>query len=144
MQTPAVNLPSRFQIRPHTLLQSLKTGLFKKIPKDFGGQEDNVALGVGNATLAGAGGFSLNVSAPRDMILRDLVLQFTGTVDVQITSITANGMALLQGNSAPAGLFAANNQNRPDFSFPISGGTPVVIAGVSSGATTISAAFSID
>ena len=136
--------PTRFQIRPHTLLQTLKSGLFKKIPKDFGGQEDNVALGVGSVTLANQGAFSLTVAATRDMILRDLVLQYTGNADVQVTSITANGKALLQGNPAPASLFAANNLNRPDFSFPIAGGTPVVVSGVASAATTISAAFSID
>jgi hypothetical protein len=136
--------PARFQIRPHNLLAGLKGGLFKKIPKDFGGQEDNVVLGLGSQTLAGAGGFSLTVSATRDMILRDLILQFSGTVDVQITSITANGMALLQGSGVPASVFAANNQNRPDFSFPIAGGTPVVISGSSSGATVVSAAFAID
>ena len=136
--------PARFNIRPHSLLSGLKGGLFKKIPKDFGGQEDNVVFGMGSQTLAGVGGFSLTVSATRDMILRDLVVQFSGTVDVQVTSITANGMALLQGAGVPAGIFAANNQNRPDFSFPIAGGTPVVIAGSSSGATVVSAAFAID
>lgn len=141
MQTPR---PSPFVIRPHSQLAGLKGGLFKKIPKDFGGQEDNVVFGMGAQTLAGAGGFSLSVSASRDMILRDLVVQTTGAADVQIAAITANGMALLQGAGVPATIFAANNQNRPDFSFFISGGTPVVISGSVSAATTVSAAFAID
>jgi hypothetical protein len=136
--------PERFQIRANKFLGGIKGGLFKKIPRDFGGQEDNVVLGMGSQTLAAQGAFTLQVSASRDMILRDLVLQFSGTVDVQISAITANGMALAQGAGVPAGIFAANNQNRPDFSFPITGGTPVIISGTSSGASTISAAFAID
>ena len=132
------------KLRIHSQLQSIKSGLFKKIPKDFGGQEDNVVFGLGNQVLGGAGSFTLQVNATRDMILRDLVVQTTGNADVQITSITAGGVALLQGGPVPATTFAANNLNRPDFSFPVAGGTPIVISGSVSAASTVGGAFAID
>ena len=136
--------PNSLMLRVHSQLQNMKTGLFKKIPKEFGGQEDNVVFGLGTQTLGGAGAFTISSTVTRDMILRDLIIQFTGNADIQITAITAGGVALLQGGPVPASIIAASNLNRPDFSFPVAGGTPVVVSGSVSAGTTVGGAFAID
>ena len=78
------------------------------------------------------------------MVLRDLILTVVGNIDVNITSITAGGTALIQGGNVPATTFSFNNQHRPDFSYPIVGGTPVTIVANLSGAGSLGAAFAID
>ena len=114
-----------------------------KIPKNIGANELNVSLGCGTQTLGAAGPFSLAVTAPRDLILRDLVV-FAGTTDGTITTIIVQGDAVHQGAAAPLALYGPGNQDRPDFSLPVMGGTTVQVSGTLAAAGTVSAGFSID
>lgn len=132
------------RIRRNTrVFSDLKNQVMSKIPKNVGANELNVSLGVGSQTLGAAGNFSLSVTAPRDLILRDLVVDAAGVAGT-ITSIIVQGDAVHQGSSAPLALYGAGNQSRPDFSLPVMGGTTIQVSGSLAAAGTVSAAFAID
>ena len=130
--------------RPNRFLTGISSQLNQKLPANLSADELNVVLGLGTATPAAATAFTLSATAPRDMFVRDLVVQ--GTTDVIITAITINGDALVLGANVPAVIFAPGNLNRPEFGLPVKGGTQVVVQGIQ-GATAnafIAAAFAID
>ena len=132
------------RIRRNTrIFSDLKNQVMSKIPRNVGANELNVSLGVGSQTLAGAGNFSLSVTAPRDLILRDLVVDSAGVAGT-ITAIIVQGDAVHQGNAGPLALYGAGNQSRPDFSLPVMGGTTVQVSGSLAAAGTVTAAFAID
>ena len=136
--------PGGMRIRRNTrIFSDLKNQVMSKIPRNIGANELNVSLGAGTQTLAGAGPFSLSVTAPRDLILRDLVIS-AGTVDGTVTAIIVQGDAVHQGAAAPLALYSAGNQDRPDFSLPVMGGTTVQVSGTLAAAGTVSAGFAID
>lgn len=130
--------------RPNRFLTGISSQLNQKLPSNLSADELNVVLGLGSAAPAAAAAFTLSATAPRDMFVRDLVIQ--STTDVLVTAITINGDALVLGNNVPAVIFAAGNLNRPEFGLPVKGGTQVVVQGTQ-GATAnapIIAAFAID
>lgn len=130
--------------RPNRFLTGISSQLNQKLPSNLSADELNVVLGLGSAAPAAAAAFTLTATAPRDMFVRDLVIQ--STTDVLVTAITINGDALVLGNNVPAVIFAPGNLNRPEFGLPVKGGTQVVVQGVQ-GATAnapIIAAFAID
>lgn len=130
--------------RPNRFLTGISSQLNQKLPANLSADELNVVLGLGSAAPAAGAAFTLQATAPRDMFVRDLVIQ--GTTDVLVTAITINGDALVLGNNVPAVIFAPGNLNRPEFGLPVKGGTQVVVQGTQ-GATAnapIIAAFAID
>jgi len=130
--------------RPNRFLTGISSQLNQKLPANLSADELNVVLGLGSAAPAAAAAFTLSATAPRDMFVRDLVIQ--STTDVLVTAITINGDALVLGNNVPAVIFAPGNLNRPEFGLPVKGGTQVVVQGTQ-GATAnapIIAAFAID
>jgi hypothetical protein len=130
--------------RPNRFLTGISSQLNQKLPANLSADELNVVLGLGSATVAAATAFTLQATAPRDMFVRDLVVQAPS--DVQITAITINGDALVLGGNVVASIFSASNLNRPEFGLPVKGGTQVVLQGVN-GATVnafVAAAFAID
>jgi len=130
--------------RPNRFLTGISSQLNQKLPSNLSADELNVVLGLGSAAPAAAAAFTLQATAPRDMFVRDLVIQ--STTDVLVTAITINGDALVLGNNVPAVIFAPGNLNRPEFGLPVKGGTQVVVQGTQ-GATAnapIIAAFAID
>jgi hypothetical protein len=130
--------------RPNRFLTGISSQLNQKLPSNLSADELNVVLGLGSAAPLAGAAFTLSATAPRDMFVRDLVIQ--GTTDVLVTAITINGDALVLGNNVPAVIFAPGNLNRPEFGLPVKGGTQVVVQGTQ-GATAnapIIAAFAID
>lgn len=130
--------------RPNRFLTGISSQLNQKLPANLSADELNVVLGLGSAAPAAAAAFTLSATAPRDMFVRDLVIQ--STTDVLVTAITINGDALVLGNNVPAVIFAPGNLSRPEFGLPVKGGTQVVVQGTQ-GATAnapIIAAFAID
>lgn len=128
--------------RRNRFFSHLKTQMHLKLPKDFGADELNVILGLGSAVIAAGGAQTLTVTAPRDLIIRDLVVR--GPADALVTNITVAGDALFLGVSAPADAFGAGNQNRPAFDLPVAGGTTLSITVSSVAGGAAAAAFNID
>ena len=130
--------------RPNRFLTGISSQLNQKLPSNLSADELNVVLGLGTATVAANTAFTLQATAPRDMFVRDLVVQ--APADVVITAITINGDALVLGGNVTAPIFSSGNLNRPEFGLPVKGGTQVVVQGVN-GATAnafIAATFAID
>jgi hypothetical protein len=130
--------------RPNRFLTGISSQLNQKLPANLSADELNVVLGLGSVTPNANAAFTLSATAPRDMFVRDLVVQ--GPTDVVITAITINGDALVLGGNVPATIFATSNLNRPEFGLPVKGGTQVVVQGTNGATATpfISAAFAID
>lgn len=136
MQTPAPTY------RRNRFFTNLKSQIHAKFPKDLGADELNVLLGLGSKTIAAAGSQTLSTVAPRDLIIRDLVIK--APADGVVTNITIAGDALLIGDFAPTDAFTAQNQNRPTFDLPVAGGTTVSITVSSTAGGQCSASFNID
>jgi hypothetical protein len=130
--------------RPNRFLVGISSQLNQKLPSNLSADELNVVLGLGTATVAANTAFTLQATAPRDMFVRDLVVQ--APADVVINAITINGDALVLGGAVTAPIFSSGNLNRPEFGLPVKGGTQVVVQGTN-GATAnafIAATFAID
>lgn len=134
MQTPTY--------RRNRFFSNLKSQIHAKFPKDLGADELNVLLGLGSKTIAAAGSQTLSTVAPRDLIIRDLVIK--APADGIVTNITIAGDALLIGDFAPTDAFTAQNQNRPAFDLPVAGGTTVSVTVSSTAGGQCSASFNID
>ena len=128
--------------RRNRFFSHLKSQLHAKLPKELGADELNVILGLGSAVIAAGGQQTLTVTAPRDLIIRDLVVR--GPADALVTNITVAGDALFLGTSAPSDAFGANNQSRPAFDLPVAGGTTLSVTISSVAGGTASASFNID
>lgn len=116
--------------------------IMKKIPSEFGVDEENVVFGLGTATAGAAGSFTLSQNVPRSCMLRDLVIQSNATG--RVNSITINGKAHQIGGSVPLGIFSQLNDKRPEFSVWVEGGTVVSVNITCDTAYIVDAAFSID
>lgn len=131
--------------RPNRFLTGISSQLNQKLPANLSADELNVVLGLGtNVGTAAGAAWTLQATAPRDMFVRDLVLQ--ATADAIVTAITINGDALVLGGNVTASIFSPANLNRPEFGLPVKGGTQVVVQGIQ-GATAnafIGASFAID
>jgi len=123
---------------------NLKGQCLIKLPRDVSADELNVLFGLGYQSIAASATFTFTATAPRDMILRDLVID--AGANCTVTSINVSGDELVLGNEAPQAVFAAGNQARPSFDLPVAGGTQVKVSVKNNGAAAslTSAAFSID
>ena len=108
---------------------SQSTMLFK-VPADWGVDENNVVLGTGLISpLAGASGTS-TVAAPRDLILRKLIIVNNVLVtdaDFTVTAITVEGNSNLLGTAVSGAIFFPNSFYSPSFDLPVAGGTSVSV-----------------
>jgi hypothetical protein len=111
--------------------------LLFKIPTDFGADEYNVTFGMGTTGVIAAGTtVTVTVAAPRDLILRELLLDeqslafgAAGTQDARVTAITVEGnAALLGGGGASISAFSSRSLIRPKFDLPVQGGTSVAVS----------------
>ena len=99
-----------------------------KIPKDFGADEENVVLGfqASPLNLAASTSGSVTVNAPRDCILRRLVIsELGGSINFTVTSIQIEGKSYTLGGAIAGAMFSHLNTNPPEFDVPVQGGTPI-------------------
>ena len=130
--------------RRNRFYSNLKGQCLIKLPKDVSADELNVIFGLGYSSVAAAGVFTFAATAPRDMILRDLVID--AAAGLTVTSINVSGDELLLGSEASSQAFDKANQNRPTFDLPVAGGTQVkvTVKNNTAGALLIAPAFNID
>ena len=130
--------------RRNRFYSNLKGQCFVKVPKDISADELNVLFGLGYQSIAAGATFTFTATAPRDMILRDLVIDSGASCTV--TSINVSGDELVLGSEAPAATFAQGNQSRPTFDLPVAGGTQVKVSvkNNAAAASLTAAAFNID
>ena len=148
----AMTLPHKASaLRPNRLFGAMKSSsILAKVPKSVGIDEYNVVLGFGRQVIAAGAGGVFTVNCPRDLVLRDLVINTDAGVatlnPVQVTAITVEGNTTLLGNSLSAGTFGPGSFYRPEFDLPAAGGTPVTINIVNNGAaaSNLSMCFIID
>jgi hypothetical protein len=139
-------------LRYNRLLDKLGAGSFvAKIPRDFGADEENVVLGLSATptTIAAGATATLTVNAPRDCILRRLIVAEldTNSLDFVITAIQVEGKSYTLGGVVPGVMFAATNFASPaEFDVPVQGGTPISITVTNTAAAggSFVAAFTID
>ena len=130
--------------RRNRFFNNIKGQCLLKLPKDVSADELNVIFGLGFATVAPAATFTFAQTAPRDLIIRDLVLD--GVAGLIVTSINVSGDELVLGGAATSQTFSPGNQNRPTFDLPVAGGTQikVTVTNSSLAAVLIAPAFNID
>lgn len=131
----------KFNLRHNRLLKS--NDLLSHVPLGVGYNERNVVFGLGTATAGAPGAFQLSQSAPRDIILRDLVIAM-GSARGRVTAITAEGEALVLASSLAVETFSPLNPNRPPFDLPVAGGTVVSVNVTADAAYTCDGGFIID
>ena len=129
--------------RKNRFFDQLRSTLLVKVPKDVSCDELNVVLGLGSAAVAAAAAGTATVTAPRDLIIRDLIV--AAPAGCVINSITVSGDAVLLGAAVPVETFSTGNQSRPEFDLPVQGGTTIQI-NYQNGATAgqFGASFNID
>lgn len=138
------------EFRYNRLLDKLnQSTILFKVPQEWGADENNVVFGTG-AISPGAGGTATSsANAPRDLILRKLILinqLGPADVDFTVTAITVEGNSLLLGSGVAGALFLPNSFFNPHFDIPVAGGTPVAvtIANGSAAGQEFSPVFTID
>lgn len=130
--------------RRNRFYSNLKGACLIKLPKDISADELNVVFGLGYQSIAAGASFTYSATAPRDLIIRDLVID-AGT-GLTVSSINVSGDELVLGSEVPATTFAPTNLVRPSFDLPVAGGTQIKVTVKNNGAAAslTSAAFSID
>lgn len=130
--------------RRNRFYSNLKGQCLLKLPKDVSADELNVIFGLGYSSVAAGATFTFSTTAPRDMIIRDLVID--GTTGITVSSINVSGDELVLGAEAPAAAFDKGNLVRPSFDLPVAGGTQIklTVKNNGAGAAAVSAAFNID
>jgi hypothetical protein len=130
--------------RRNRFFNNIKGQCLLKLPKDVSADELNVIFGLGTATVAAAATFTFAQTAPRDLIIRDLVLD--GVAGLVVTSINVSGDELVLGGAATSQSFSPGNQSRPSFDLPVAGGTQIkiTVTNGTAGALLIAPAFNID
>ena len=130
--------------RRNRFYSNLKGQCLIKLPKDVSADELNVIFGLGYQSVAAGATFTFAQTAPRDLIIRDLVLDSVG--GVVVTSINVSGDELLLGGPATSQAFSPGNQSRPTFDLPVSGGTQikVTVQNNTAAAHLLAPAFNID
>lgn len=130
--------------RRNRFFSNLKAQCLLKLPKDVSADELNVIFGLGYQSVAAAATFTFAQTAPRDLIIRDLVID--SAAGLVVTSINVSGDELVLGGPASSQSFGPQNQNRPSFDLPVAGGTQIkiTVTNNTAGALLIAPAFNID
>lgn len=113
--------------------------IFMRPPKNISVNENNVILPatVSLAALAAGAGGILNMTAQRDCLIRELLIDAYDAAaavgsaregNIVVTGITVAGENCYAGNGeAPARTFFPDSFDRPEFDMPVKGGTAVVV-----------------
>ena len=133
----------KYNPRANRLLGKMKSdSMLAKVPRQAGVDEYNVTFGIGGRTSIGAGTTVVFTSnAPRDIILRDLVVNCDGG-NAELAQLTASALTI-EGNVVALGagtgglVFAHDNPARPEFDLPVAGGTPVSVSLTNNSAAAI-------
>lgn len=130
--------------RRNRFFSNLKGQCLLKLPKDVSADELNVIFGLGYQSVGAAATFTFAQTAPRDLIIRDLVIDSAG--GLVVTSINVSGDELVLGSAATSQAFSPSNQNRPSFDLPVAGGTQIKVTVTNNTAAAIlcAPAFNID
>jgi len=127
--------------RYNRFLDRLNQGsLMFSVPKGVGSDEYNYLFGIGLTPVGAGGTVTITVTAPRDLILRKLVLAdglSLPNVDWQVTALTVEGNACILGSGVGGQVFADNATNNPDLDLPVAAGTPISITVSNTGAAGI-------
>jgi len=120
-----------------------------QVPEGVGVEEYNYVLGTGPVAVAAGATQAFSVNAPRDLILRKMVVQnqlLISDVDATVVSITIEGNAALLGGPVGIGMFAPNSFYNPSLDLPVSAGTPITVnvTNGSAAAAEYSVSFTID
>ena len=139
-------------IRSNRLIGGMKGDKFvTKLPRELESDEYNVALGIGRSVALGAGAsITLTTSAPRDLILREMVINDdagpVSLAELGVTAVTVEGNTAQLGTEIGAGTYSPDNPNRPQFDLPAGAGTPISVTVINNGAGahSFTVAFAID
>ncbi len=139
-------------IRSNRLIGSMKGDKFvTKLPRELGSDEYNVAMGIGRAVALAAGtSVTLTTSAPRDLILREMIINDDGGPvalgELGVTAVTVEGNTAQLGTEIGAGTYSPDNPHRPQFDLPAGAGTPISVTVINNGAAnhSFTVAFAID
>jgi len=119
------------EFRYNRLLDKLnQSTILFKVPAEWGADENNVVFGTGGMAVAAAATGTSSANAPRDLILRKLILinqLDAADVDFTVTAITVEGNSLLLGSGLTGAVFQPNSFHSPHFDIPVAGGTPVAV-----------------
>ena len=132
-------------------------------PKNLSVNENNVALpaAASLAALAAAATGTLTLTAQRDCIVRELILDAYDAAapalllaspregNIVVSGLTVAGENCFAGNGeAPGRMFFPDSFDRPEFDMPVKGGTAVVVTiinrSVSAAGTDVSGSCKID
>lgn len=121
--------------RYNRLLDKLNGGdVLFKVPSDFGVDEHNVMLGMDRASIAAGASKTFTVNAPRDVILRDLIIDevslakgAAGAQDATVTAITVEGNSILLGGETSVTAYGSGCFPRAKYDLPVAGGTPIAV-----------------
>ena len=138
------------RLRPNRLLAQIKgSEIVAKMPSGCSIDEYNVIFGLGRQTLAAGATATFTQNAPRDMILRKLIIGAEVTAsgaDSLLTAITVEGNTVLLGGGVNGAAFGPQSYHSPSFDLPVAGGTPVscVVVNNNAGAQSFAPSFTID
>lgn len=138
------------RLRPNRLLAQIKGGeVVAKLPTGCSIDEYNVIFGLGRQTLAAGATATFTQNAPRDMVLRRMLIGAEVTAsgaDCLVTAITVEGNTVLLGGGVNGAAFGPQSYHSPSIDLPISGGTPVsvVVVNNNAGAQAFAPSFTID
>ena len=144
------NIIGSKKLRPNRLFDGFKSQtILAKLPREIACDEYNVVFGMGRILMAIGGTVTFTQNAPRDLILRKLVLSGELTPDASdltVTAVTVEGNTCLLGAGASGATFGPTAINNPDFDLPVSGGTPITLTVVNNNAAqqAVAPAFTID
>jgi hypothetical protein len=147
MQTAVIGAK---RLRPNRLLSQIKgNAIIHKMPSACGLDEYNVIFGLGRQNVGAGATVTFTQNAPRDMILRKLIVSGETTADgsdSSITAISVEGNTTLLGGEVSGAAFGPQSFHSPSFDLPVAGGTPVVVTLVNrnAGAQNFAPGFTID
>lgn len=101
-----------------------------KVPREWGIDENNVLFGTGFIAVAAGATATSTGAAPRDLILRQLVVVnnvLATDIDFTITAVTVEGNSTLLNAPVSGVLFSANSFHSPSWDLPVAGGTSVSV-----------------
>ena len=138
------------RLRPNRLLAQIKgSEIVAKMPSGCSIDEYNVVFGLGRQALGAGATANFTQNAPRDMILRKLIIgaELTASgADCTVTAITVEGNTALLGGGVNGSAFGFQSYHSPSFDLPVAGGTPVTITVINQnvGVQNFAPAFTID
>ena len=147
MQTAVIGAK---RLRPNRLLSQIKgNAIIHKMPSACALDEYNVIFGLGRQNVGAGATVTFSQNAPRDMVLRKLIVSGETTADgsdASITAISVEGNTTLLGGAVSGAAFGPQSFHSPDFDLPVAGGTPITVTltNNNAGAQNFAPGFTID